>query len=74
MEETVALAQEKLQVLAPDTLEFRVLDALLAHAPTAQGVLVIANDIIDASTQQNGFVQLANFYTSGLILPSEYSV
>jgi hypothetical protein len=49
----------------------RLLKALLKYAPTAEGMLVIATDIIAASEEENGLVLLAKFYMTGLILPSE---
>jgi hypothetical protein len=54
-----------------NTTEFRLLDALLTHAPTEEGVSVIATDIVTASTEQNSFQQLAEFYKAGLLLPSK---
>jgi len=47
----------------------RLLKALLTHAPTTEGMLVIATDIIAASEEEDGLALLAKFYTTGLILP-----
>ena len=38
---------------------------------TTEGMEVIATDIIAASEEEDGLVQLAKFYMTGLILPSE---
>jgi hypothetical protein len=64
-------ARTKLQELPNDSIEFRLLNALLTHAPTIQGQDVIATDIITASGEPDGLQQLAQFYTIGLLLPSE---
>jgi len=72
--ENITDAREKLQVLARDSIAFRLLDVLLTRAPTEEGSDVIARDIIDASTEPDGFDQLAQFYTIGLLfLPSKFS-
>ena len=67
----VKAAQENLNVLDKETNDFRLLSALLAHAPTVEGLRVIAEDINDASGQPNGLAYLAEFYRTGLFLPSE---
>ena len=67
----VTIAQEKLEALPSNDVNHRLLKALLEHAPTTEGVEVIARDIIAASEEEDGLVQLARFYTTGLILPSE---
>ena len=61
------------KILEPqnDSTDIRLLKALLKHAPTDEGMLVIATDIITASEQENGLALLAKFYTTGLLLPSE---
>jgi hypothetical protein len=69
--QSVTIAQEVLDVLPKNDVNRRLLKALLENAPTADGVEVIATDIIAASEEENGLVQLAGFYTTGLILPSE---
>jgi hypothetical protein len=51
--------------------DIRLLKALLKHAPTAEGIWVIATDIITASAQEGGLALLAKLYTTGLLLPSE---
>ena len=48
-----------------------LLKAPLKHAPTDEGMLVIATDIITTSEQKNGLALLAKFYMTGLLLPSE---
>jgi hypothetical protein len=67
----VTIAQDKLKALLSDDVNRRLLQALLMHAPTNEGVETIATDIIAASEEEDGLVQLARFYTTGLILPSE---
>ena len=69
--EAVKAARQKLQGLARDSIDFRLLNALLTYAPTEESVGVIAGDILAASTQPDGFKQLAEFYTKGLLLPSK---
>jgi hypothetical protein len=66
-----ANAQEELKALPSNDVNHRLLKALLDHAPTIEGVEVIATDIIEASKKKDGLVNLARFYTTGLILPSE---
>ena len=61
------MAMEKLKDLPSDDVNYCLLKALLEHAPAA----VIAKDIIAASEEKDGLVQLAKFYTTGLILPCE---
>jgi hypothetical protein len=68
---TVSTARAKLQGLARDSIEFRLLDALLTHAPTIEGLHVIAADIIAASAELDGLERLAEFYKTGLLLPSK---
>jgi hypothetical protein len=68
--QSVTIAQEMLGVLPGNDVNRRLLTALLKNAPTAEGVEVIATDIIAASEEEDGLVQLARFYTTGLILPS----
>jgi hypothetical protein len=63
---TVSTARAKLQGLARDSIEFRLLDALLTHAPTIEGLDVIATDIIAASAELDGLEWLAEFYKTGL--------
>ena len=65
----VTMAQEKLNALPSG--DHNLLKALLENAPTTEGVQVIVTDIIAASEREDGLVQLARFYTAGLILPSE---
>lgn len=60
----------KLQSLPKDGINFRVLTALLEHAPTADGVSVIADHIVTASEEPDGLDQLANFYITELLVPS----
>jgi len=67
--ETVEAALEKLQDFARDSITFRLLDVLLTHASTAEGLGVIAGDIIDATIEPDGFDQLAEFYKTGLLIP-----
>ena len=67
---SVTIALEKLKALPKDHVDHRLLKALLNHAPTAEGIQVIATDIITASEEKNGLAQLARFYMTGLILPS----
>jgi hypothetical protein len=58
---SVSIAEEKLEAL-PSTRV--LLKALLNHAPTTGGgggVDVIAKDIIEASEEEDGLVQLARF-------------
>jgi len=70
----VEAAREKLQVLAKHSIAFRLLDAFLTHAPTIEGVDVIAGDILAASTQPDGFEQLADLYKINFLLPSTFPV
>jgi hypothetical protein len=68
----VVIAEGKLKALPSNDVNHRLLKALLEHAPTAEGVEVIAGDIIAASEEEeDGLVQLARFYTTGLIIPRE---
>lgn len=67
----IQIAHEKLQGTDDDSIEFRLLNALLTHAPTAEGVDVIATDIITASSEPDGLKQLAEFYETCLLLPSK---
>ncbi|KAF8228325.1 hypothetical protein L208DRAFT_1292181 [Tricholoma matsutake] len=69
MSDVEAAARAKLQSLRKDSIAFCLLNALLANAPTVEGVEVIATDIIDASEQSDGLDQLAEFYKTGLLLP-----
>ena len=71
MSTTESAARTKLQALASDSIEFRLLNALLTHAPTIGGRDVIATDIIAASVEPHGLKELAQFYKTGLLLPSE---
>jgi hypothetical protein len=64
---------EKIVEDQSNIIDTRLLEALLKYAPTAEGMLVIATDIIAASEEENGLALLAQFYTTGLILPSESS-
>jgi hypothetical protein len=68
----ITTARARVNQLPRHYAEFRILDALLTHAPTAEGVEVIARDIIAASEEEDGLVQLAGLYKTGLLLPSEY--
>lgn len=68
---TVETARAKLQILAKDSIEFRLLDALLTHAPTLEGSGVIATDIVAVSAEPDGLNQLAEFYKKGFLLPSK---
>jgi hypothetical protein len=70
---TTETAREKLQELAEESVDFRLLNALLKHAPTSTGVDVIARHIIDASMTPNGLSELTKFYVTGLLLPSKPS-
>ena len=65
-------ARIQLESLDKNSQTFRLLDAFLTHAPTAEGVDVIASDIVTASAVQGGLDELAEFYTTGLILPSKF--
>jgi hypothetical protein len=67
---TAEAAHAKLESLAKDSIPFRLLNALLTHAPTVEGVGVIASDIIAASAEPGGLDRLAEFYKTGLLLPS----
>jgi hypothetical protein len=69
--QSVTIAQDKLKALPSDDVNHRLLQVLLKYAPTTEGVEVIATDIIAVSEEEDGLVQLAEFYTTGLILPSE---
>jgi hypothetical protein len=62
-------ARAQLNGLPQESQTFRLLDALLSHAPTPQGKSVIATDIIAASEEADGFQQLEKFYITGLLLP-----
>jgi len=64
-------AREKLQSLARDGLAFRLLDALLTHAPTEVFVDAIVGDIIAAASSQPG--SRTSLKTS-LLLPSKLPV
>lgn len=66
---TAEVAHAKLESLAKDSISFRLLNALLTHAPTVEGVGVIVADIIAASAEPGDLVQLAEFYKTGLLLP-----
>jgi hypothetical protein len=70
-ESIIETAREKLQGTDQDSIAFRLLNALLTHAPTVEGVRVIAEDIVDASAELDGLIRLADFYKTGLILPSK---
>jgi hypothetical protein len=65
------IAERTLEALPSEDVNYRLLKALLEHAPTAEGKYVVARDIIDASEEEGGLLQLAKFYTTGLILPRE---
>jgi hypothetical protein len=69
----IQIGHEKLQGTDEDSMKFRLLNALLTHALTAEGVDVIATDIITASSEPDGLKQLAKFYETGLLLPSKPS-
>ena len=71
---TTEVARAKLESLEKDGISFRLLEALLKHAPTAKGLNVIITDIIAASAEPNGLDQLAEFYKTGLLLPSKLPV
>ena len=65
----------KLENLANgSSIPSRLLNALLTHAPTLKGASVIATDIIAASASLDGPGQLAEFYITGLLLPSKLSL
>ena len=66
----VAKARRALENVDQNTRTFRLLDALLVCAPTEAGRDVIASDIDAASSEPNGFDRLAEFYKTGLLLPS----
>ena len=68
---SVTIAQEKLKALPSNDVNHHLLNFLLEHALTTEGVEVIATDIIAVSEEEDSLVQLARFYTTGLILPSE---
>ena len=67
----VMIADRKINDLPSKDVNCRLLRALLKYAPTVEGKQVIASDIIVASEEENGLMQLARFYTTGLILPRE---
>lgn len=69
MSTTENAARTKLQALANNSIEFRLLNALLTHAPTIGGRDVIATDIVAASVEPHGLEELAQFYKTGLLLP-----
>jgi len=54
----VTIAQERLNALPSNNVNHRLLKALLEHAPTTEGVEVVATDIIAASEEEDGLVQL----------------
>ena len=58
--------REAEKILEPqdDNTGIHLLKALLKHAPTAEGILTIATDIIAASEQEDGLALLAMFYTT----------
>lgn len=71
----VEVARAKLESLEKDSISFRLLEALLKHAPTVEGANVIITDIIAASAEPNGLDQLAEFYKTGrLLIPSKLLV
>ena len=67
----MVIADGKLKDLPSKDVNCRLLKALLEYAPTAEGKEVIASDIIAASEEEDSLMQLARFYTTGLILPRE---
>ena len=68
----VMIADRKINDLPSKDVNCRLLRALLEYAPTVEGKQVIASDIVVASEEEeNGLMQLARFYTTGLILPRE---
>lgn len=69
LRQQVVIANGKLKDLLRKDVNYRLLKALLEYAPTAEGKEVIASDIIAASEEEDGLMQLARFYTTGLILP-----
>jgi hypothetical protein len=71
LRQQVVIADGKLKDLPSKDVNRSLLRALLEYAPTAEGKGVIASDIIAASEQEDGLMQLARFYTTGLILPRE---
>ena len=73
-EVTITVARAKLESLEKDSVSFRLLDALLMHAPTVEGLNIIISDIITASAETNGLDQLAKFYITGLFLPSNLHI
>jgi hypothetical protein len=64
------VARAKLESLEKNSISFRLLDSLLTHAPTVEGLNIIISDIITASAETNGLDQLAEFYITGLFMPS----
>ena len=57
--------------LSSKDVSYRLLKAFLECAPTAEGKEVIASDLIAASEEEDGLMQIARFYTTGLILTPE---
>ena len=70
----MTVARAKLESLEKDSITFRLLDALLTHAPTVEGLNIIISDIVTASAETNGLNQLAEFYKTGLFLPSNHHI
>jgi hypothetical protein len=71
----VIVAHAKLKSLEKDKTFYcrcmrELLDALLTHAPTVEGLNIIISNIITASAETNGLDQLAEFYITGLSMPS----
>ena len=67
-------ARIHLQTPNNDGKTFRLLDALLTHSPTVEGLGVIAAHIVAGSAEPDGLNQLAEFYTTRLLLPSKLYV
>ena len=71
---TVEVTRAKLESLEKDSISFRLLEALLKHAPTVEGANVIITDIIAASAEPNGLDQLAEFYKTNIKQVYSYPV
>ena len=71
LNDLIGTARAALEGLPEDQNPFLVLNALLDYAPTDKGRRQIAEDIITASDEEDGFQLLADFYKNGLLLPSK---
>jgi hypothetical protein len=67
-------ARTKLQKaqLTLDPGYYKLLCALLDHAPSPQGVENIAHDIVSCKPEH--LVDLAKLYIHGILIPSEHSI